>query len=176
MRHPSYWPVEIRRTVHLPYLVQVDFATRGNDVYADTSNGGPLSFAGSLNDPTFLYASLSTGYWLYRAPVGTSRVTGIAPMVELHYNRSLQTTDTVYLSPTNFSNLGGTTIGNRNTNIEVTNFVAGVTMLFDADKSLTAGFTTPLGGGSDRQFNGEFRVLFNWYFGAPLNRMTRVQF
>jgi hypothetical protein len=33
-----------------------------------------------------------------------------------------------------------------------------------------------MGNGSDKQFNSEWRVLFNWYFGTPLTRQTRVQF
>lgn len=36
---------------------------------------------------------------------------------------------------------------------------------------------TPLGGGSDAQFDGEFRLMFNWFYGRNRNPLRRpVQF
>ncbi len=165
-------------------MVQVDFSANGNPVSVESispqfpfGEGGPLKRIGSLNDATFLYASVATGYWLHRAPVGSSRLTGIAPIAELHYNRSLQPTDSVTIPNSGFTYyLRGQTIGSRASDIEVINAVIGLTILADDNKSLTAAYTVPLGGGLDMQFTGEFRVLFNWYFGGPTNRQTRVQF
>ena len=167
-----------------PSMVQIDFSANGNPVSVESispqfpsGERGPLKRIGSLNDATFLYASVGTGYWLHRAPVSTSRLTGIAPIVELHYNRSLQPTDTVTIPNSGFTYyLRGQTIGSKDSNIEVINAVFGLTILADDNKSLTAAYTVPIGGGSDMQFTGEVRVLFNWYFGGPANRQTRVQF
>jgi hypothetical protein len=41
--------------------------------------------------------------------------------------------------------------------------------------TLTFASVTPLGGGVDRWFNGEFRAFWNYRFG-PQNRLIRVQF
>jgi hypothetical protein len=165
-------------------IVQVDFSANGNPVSVESispqfpfGEAGPLKRIGSLNDATFLYASLATGYWLHRAAVGSARITGLAPIAELHYNRSLQPTDTVTIPDSGFTYyLRGQTIGSKDSDIEAINAVIGLTMLADDNKSLTAAYTVPLGGGADKQFNGEFRLLFNWYFGGPTNRQTRVQF
>ena len=165
-------------------MVQVDFSANGNPVSVESispqfpfGEGGPLKRIGSLNDATFLYASVGTGYWLHRAAAGTSRLTGIAPIAELHYNRSLQPTDSVTIPNSGFTYyLRGQTIGSKDSNIEVINVVFGLTILADDNKSLTAAYTVPIGGGRDMQFTGEVRVLFNWYFGGPTNRQTRVQF
>jgi hypothetical protein len=156
-------------------IVQVDVAARGNDVYAETHEGGALTFAGSLNDATFLYASLASGYWMYRSPNGTTRLTGFAPIAELHINQSLQSADGVTVPFSFNSNAGGNLIGGGTSNVSCTNLVIGTTMLFDEDKSLTLGYATPIAG-ADRQFNGEFRLFFNWYFGRPLNRQTSIPF
>ena len=165
-------------------MVQVDFSANGNPVSVESispqfpfGEGGPLKRIGSLNDATFLYASVATGYWLHRAAVGTSRITGLAPIAELHYNRSLQPTDSVTIPNIGYTYyLRGQTIGSKDSDIEAINAVIGLTMLADDNKSLTAAYTVPLGSGADKQFNGEFRLLFNWYFGGPTNRQTRVQF
>jgi hypothetical protein len=156
-------------------IVQVDVAARGNDVYTETNEGGALQYVGSLNDTTFLYASLATGYWLYRSPNGTSRLTGFSPIAELHINQSLQAADSVTVPMSFNSNAGGNSIGGGTSNVSCTNLVIGATMLFDEDKSLTVGYTSPIAG-ADRQFNGEFRLFFNWYFGRPLNRQTSIPF
>ena len=165
-------------------LVQLDFSANGNPVSVESispqypfGEGGPLKRIGSLNDATFLYASVAAGYWLHRASVGTSRITGLAPIVELHYNRSLQPTDFVTIPNQGFTYyLRGQTIGSKASDIEVINAVIGLTALANDNLSLTTAYTTPLGGGVDRQFHGEFRVLLNWYFGGSTNRQTRVQF
>lgn len=165
-------------------MLQVDFSANGNPVSVESispqfsfGEGGPLKRIGSLNDATFLYASVAAGYWLYRADVGTSRITRFAPIAELHFNRSLQTTDSVTIPNSGFTYyLRGQTIGAKASDIEVLNAVIGLTMLADDNKSLTAAYTVPLEGGVDKQFHGEFRILFNWYFGGPANRQARVQF
>ena len=89
----------------------------------------------------------------------------------------MQPTDSVTIPNSGFTYyLRGQTIGSKDSNIEVINVVFGLTILADDNKSLTAAYTVPIGGGRDMQFTGEVRVLFNWYFGGPTNRQTRVQF
>ena len=65
-------------------------------------------------------------------------------------------------------------IGTRQT-ISTVNAVLGSNFMLGQDKSLMLGYVVPLGGGQDQAFDGEFRLLFNWYFGGT-NRLSRAQF
>ncbi len=151
----------------LQQFLQFDFDTNGDPVnIADTN--GTMTYAGRANDVTFLYYSISAGYWLYNNPETDGWFTRIAPIAELHYNRSLQKTDVV--------SGNGFQIGNFADSIEVLNATMGVTAMMGQDKTFTTAYVTPLGGGSDKQFNGELRVMFNWYFGGATTRASRVQF
>ena len=135
-------------------FLQFDFDANGNAV---TVANIP---AGRLNEMTFLYYSIGGGYWLYNDPNSDRLFSRIAPIVELHYNKSLTNTDAL-LSPSDLDLLNG---------------VVGVTAMMGENKSLTLAYTTPLGAGDNRQFNGELRVMLNWYFGGSTNRFSRVQF
>ena len=148
-------------------FLQFDFDTNGDPVDVAGTNG-TMTSAGRANDVTFLYYSLSAGYWLYNNPDSDRLFNRIAPIAELHYNRSLQKTDVV--------SANGYQIGNFSDSIELLNATVGMTALMGQNKTLTAGYVTPLGGGSDKQFNGEFRLIFNWFFGGATNRFSRVQF
>lgn len=145
-------------------LLQIDVATQGQR----TTIGG--ANAGRLNEPTFMFLSLGTGYWMYRSDSENSWLTGLAPIVEVHLNQTLQELDSV-------SDDAGNTVGQVNGgHITTVNTVIGLTSQMGQDKTLTLGYVAPLGGGADQVFDGELRVMFNWYFGGRLNRMSRVQF
>ena len=147
-------------------FVQVDVDANGCPVDANLDGSG-LQRVGRLQDATYIYADLGVGYWLYRSPCPSCHLTGFAPTMELHYNRSLQANDVVQT--------GNFQIGSFADNVEVLNFVVGATSQFGYNKFLTVGYATPLAGGSDRQFDGELRVFMNWLFGAT-NRRTRALF
>ena len=147
--------------------LQFDFDANGNTVYGApyvwSGNGlgvvpGALQQLGVAQDQTFLYASLATGYWIYRVTNPYERgLTGIAPTAELHYNTSLQRSDTV-----------ADVYGNRLDplgQIASLNGVVGVNAVFGNNKYFTVGYSAPLGR-ADAQFNGELRVMFNYYFGG----------
>lgn len=146
-------------------FLQFDCDTNGNPVQVAGPTGA-LVDAGRANDTTFLFYSLSAGYWMYTNP--DRFISRIAPMVELHYNRSLQDTDVIESN--------GFQVGSFSNNIELLNGTVGMTALMGDNKTLTAAYVTPIGGGADQQFNGEFRLMLNWYFGAGPNRFSRVQF
>lgn len=148
-------------------MMQIDIGTNGSSVFAPDPYGN-LTKIGHLNDPTYLFSSAGTGYWFYDAADQTSFLTRASAFTELHFNNSLQATDTVR----NFD----LAVGSRQNRIQTVNAVIGTNLIFHQNKSLMLGYVAPLGGGSDRAFDGEFRLLFNWYFGAPLNRATSVQF
>lgn len=162
-------------------FAQFDFTTHGNPVYFSdfiASNNpalpniptGNLSRIGTLQDNNFFYYSVSTGYWIHQDLSGARRLTGLAPIAELHYNRSLQGQDVISQS-TNGNNVQ---IGQPVNKFELLNAVLGMTAMFDNNKSITAAYSTPIGGGSDQVFDGEFRLFANWYFGPGLNRQTRA--
>lgn len=135
-------------------LLQFDIDANGNSVYAPSTKGPGLQNQGTMQDQTVLYASLSTGYWIYRAPNPNDRgLTGIAPTAELHYNTTLQSSDTV---GNTFAQYG-----------QIANFngIVGLNAVFGYNKYLTVGYCSPLGR-SDAQFNSELRVMFNYFFGG----------
>lgn len=147
-------------------FLQVDADANGSPVDGSLT-GANLQRLGRLDDATFLFADVGVGYWLYQSYGSGSFLTGLAPTFELHYNRSLDPTDTVQS--------GGFQIGNYADNIEILNMVIGTTCQFGQNKFLTVGYATPLAGGTDRQFDGELRAFVNWMFG-PSSRRTRAFF
>lgn len=148
-------------------FLQFDFDTNGNNVVVNNFNGGTTSI-GRLQDMTYLYYSVAAGYWVYNNPDSDRFFTRIAPIVELHYNKSLTSSDVVESSLV--------TVGQAGINQDLLNGTIGLTALMGDNKTLTVGYVTPLSSIDHRQFNSEFRVMFNWFFGQPLNRLTRVQF
>ena len=83
------------RLFSISYL-QFDFDANGDPVTLQMLPGGPVMYEGRLRDPTFMYVDMSVGYWLFDAR-NESRcawllggVSGIAPIVEMHYTTSLQ--------------------------------------------------------------------------------------
>lgn len=148
-------------------LMQLDIAANGSSVYV-SNYSGDLAKIGTRNDPAYLFTSVGSGYWFYEAADDSSLLTRAAIFSELHFNNSLEATDPV---------VGfGTAVGSQQHRIQTINAVIGTNLILDQNKSLLLGYVTPLGGGVDQSFSGEFRLLFNWYFGAPLNRATRIQF
>ena len=148
-------------------MVQLDFAANGNSVYTQNFSG-VLQKDGALNDPTYLFSSVGAGYWMYQSADPSARLSRVSLISELHLNTSLQATDVVRGTEVN--------TGTRQSQIQTTNAVFGSNIMLGQDKSLLLGYVVPIGGGADKAFTGEFRVLFNWYFGASQNRATRVQF
>ncbi|MDA1179985.1 MAG: hypothetical protein O2931_14445, partial [Planctomycetota bacterium] len=95
---------------------QVDTDVNGNTAYVNPRGNGLVS-VGRTQASTFMYIDAGVGYWWYRNPMSQSRITGIAPTLELHFNRSLQTSDTIRSN--------GFQIGGGRTDIEQLNGLAG---------------------------------------------------
>jgi hypothetical protein len=152
-------------------LLQIDQPFNGDTVRtrAGGATGDQLIDIGRLNQQTFAYWTSSVGYWLYRENTTDDwGMSGFAPIAELHYNSSLSDEDLV-TSPNGAFNFGGA--GGKT---EVVNATIGAVTQFGWNKSLYIGYATPLGGGLDRQFNGELRAIFNWRFGAQQFRNVPV--
>ena len=146
-------------------VVQVDVDSNGNTLAVNQFDGAGVNSVGRLRDATFLYASLGGGYWVYRDT--ETWITGISPVAELHYNRTVSSPNVVTAGPNNFAS--------SHDSIEVINVVLGCNFEINQSSMLTLGYSTPLGGGSDRQFDGEFRAFVNYRFG-PQSRLTQSQF
>ncbi len=145
-------------------FAQVDADIDGNPVWADLQNQGLERF-GRLKDATLLVADVGIGYWIYRG--GSSRnVTGLAPVWELHYNRSLEDQDVL--------RQGGFVIGNSGQDVNVLNTTIGLNVELFNNALITAGYTAPLSDDTDRQFDGEFRLMCN--IGPRPTRAARAQF
>ena len=153
--------------IFVQQFLQFDFDTNGNSVQTNNFSGGTTT-VGRLTDMNYLYYSVGAGYWLYNNPGSDRFLTRIAPIVELHYNKSLTSTDLVS-APPQF-------IGAQGINQDLLNGTIGVTAMLKQNSSLTLGYVTPLSSIDHRQFNSEFRLMFNWFFGGSVNRFSRVQF
>lgn len=146
-------------------FLQLDVAANGNDVLTNLDLTR-LRQLGTVQDKTFLYLDWNMGYWSYLAEDESAFLTGIAPMVELHFNQSLQNTD-VLRGPNDFQ------LGTFGRNYSVLNAVVGTTLQFGPQSTMTMGYAFPVGSGVDQQFDGEFRLFFNRRFG-PQTRQTRA--
>ncbi len=138
-------------------FLQFDFDANGNPVHLNRFGNG-LTQSGTANDATFMFVDVGVGYWMYRNNSGNSKITGIAPTVELHYNRSLQDSDVIQS--------GIFQIGNFQDDIQNLNALIGGTVQLGQSTNLTAAYVTPIGNSADQFFDGEARVSLNWFFGG----------
>ena len=76
-------------------FAQIDFDTHGNTVLmaSDDGNTIPLAPVGVYHEQSLGFFDVSAGYWLFRR--SDHWLTGVAPMVELHYSTTMQNTDAV---------------------------------------------------------------------------------
>ena len=146
-------------------LLQIDTAANGNPAFMATPGGSGLAHVGELQYPTFMYLSFSTGYWAHRSD--TARLTGVAPIVELHVNQAFQASDVIRSSQYRLGADYGVT--------SLVNGLVGCNFEWGNRSTATVAYVTPFGGGADRWFDGELRAFWNGRFG-PQNRLTRVQF
>jgi hypothetical protein len=156
-------------------ILQFDVDANGNPVSVTSFDGtnnptGNMTRIGRPRDRTYMFFDISLGYWIYLNPDGGRLINGIAPIVEYHWNQTLDRGDAVRGEVNgddwDFSKPG---------HLSVHNAVLGMTALVCDDATLTLAYVTPLHG-SRRQFDGEFRLMFNWLFGAsrPTTRLTRA--
>ena len=138
---------------------QVSFDTNGETVLVEDRYSGQ-SAGGRLQDSSVLYASVQGGVWLYRAdPAADATLTGLAGVLELHFNEMLQSADSFA------ANVGGVplefgSVGNR---ANVVNLTTGLTAQLYRRTNLTMSVVVPTS--SDRQFDSELHIGLNHYFG-----------
>jgi hypothetical protein len=135
--------------------VQVSFDATGSDVLVAPTPGSPLVNAGTIHDSTLLQMDFQVGYWLIREPY-SSGLRGLAPFLELHYNRPLGTTGPLVAD-------GLILAGNPSFN--ELNLSVGATALIGPNTLVSVGMVFPLRDGNDRFFDYQFGARVNWFFG-----------
>ncbi len=145
-------------------IAQIDADVNGNRVYRSviTQNGptsqrtSSLQEVGKLQDMTLLYLDANIGAWIYRSE--GRGLTGIAPMLEAHYNRSLNKADCIV----------NNSLGERYQlpiqQYDNLNLVSAVSFEFNQRSRLGFGYVVPVGNGPDRAFDHEARCTFNRYY------------
>jgi hypothetical protein len=133
--------------------VQFDVDANGNQVTFDFEESDPI-----LRDPTLLYLDASAGYWLFRdeAPGGGLHryLTGIAPIVELHYTTALQ----------NFHGIDGFVVSDSE-RLDVLNLTGGLHFQMGPASALTVGAVVPLRTNTvDKEFDAEIVAQFDRRF------------
>jgi hypothetical protein len=155
---------------YMQSLLTTEFATNGSPVTLDF-NGAAPQYLGRLNNQSYLNFSVSAGYWAYRNP-GGRYLTGISPIFELHQSQTISGSNVLGATSARGDVVN---VGQSGYVFQLLNCTTGVNMQLGPLSSLLMAYTTPLGSGTDKEFSGEFRVLFNRRFG-PQNRLTRPQF
>jgi hypothetical protein len=133
----------------------VDVATNGNRVSTSIFRDQREEI-GRFTDQTMLMFDLSAGAWLYRNPGGRG-LTGLATVVEVHYNQLVGSMDVV---ESDFVTVGPID-GSRN-ELSFVNMTVGGMALFNDRSMFTVGYGTPVS--SDKLFDGELRAFFSRFF------------
>ena len=133
-------------------FLQFNFDLNGNGYSATTGASGVIQ------DQTLMFLSGTIGYWMYQNQQTESYITGIAPVLELHYTSTMNDADT--------DGAGGSTIlvndgANR---IDVLNLTAGTHIQLGPLSTLTTAVIVPLKDGEGKLFDAEASVLFNRRF------------
>ena len=158
------------------WYLQGDMDTTGSPVDIQNVMTGEIEHAGVLHDAPMLYASLSGGYWLYQrghravsfdssSPGRTIKrtvytgggggMTGLAPIMEFHFNRSLDKSEVITSGPIELRSAS---------DFSLTNLVLGGVMTFGTGGSLTVAWGTPIIGQDDKQYDNEVRVMLDYEY------------
>jgi hypothetical protein len=142
-------------------IVQLDFDARGRQLQLapNALNGGGLVSIGRLNDASYLYIDSSIGYWLLTDPeVSTRMVTGVAPVFELHSAIPISDADRIGFAP----------LGSLGTTRDYSILTATYGCVFELWHTtlLQVGYSTPLEGDLNEDFDGELRAMVSRRFGS----------
>ena len=138
------------RVFSITYL-QLDFDCNGNRVLQGDT---PI---GRLRDPNLLYVDSALGYWLFKDSQDGAfggYLTGLAPLLELHYTTTLQDMEGV-----------GGVIQPISKRLDILNLTAGLYFQIGPLSSLVVAGVAPLRTSeADKEFDAEVLVEFNRRF------------
>jgi hypothetical protein len=118
-------------------------------------------FEGVIQDQALLFLDASFGYWLFHDPCCSSLITGVAPMVELHYNTTMQDADLVDAGDTGLVPLGEDQVTDFRGRFDVFNLTGALRLELAGRSYLTLLGVFPLRTGDDKLFDAEFGVQFS---------------
>jgi hypothetical protein len=131
------------------FAVQADFDTTGNDIDFVRVGAGP---EGTLQDQALLYLDASFGYWLFHDPSSDAVVTGIAPMVEIHHNTTIEDPDSLEVGPDTLTNPFG--------RMDILNLTGALRFELAGMSYLTVFGVAPLRDNEEKLFDAEFGVQY----------------
>jgi hypothetical protein len=144
------------------FAAQLDFDAHGNPVNF-VAAGGPQD--GVIQDQTLLFLDASFGYWLFHYPNSGGIITGVAPMIELHYNTTLEDSDIVDSTDVDPAGSFVTgTITNFRGRLDVMNLTGALRLELAGTSYLTFFGVAPLRSGDDQLFDVEFGVQFSRFY------------
>src|SRR5262249_16621084 len=135
--------------------LQFGFDSNGNPVDVNADSTG-LRRAGRLNDPTLAQLDAQVGYWVYRAAESNSRLQGLAPFAELHYNSTVGGPDVVAANGFLVGDLG---------RLDELNISAGLVAQIGDNVNLTLGAAAPVRGAPNRTFDYQIGLRGTIFFG-----------
>lgn len=138
----------------------VDFDTNGNTLstgYDDISDGLTMTPIATVQDQTLLYIDWQMGYWLYQDFGHGGYLNGIAPILELHYTKALE-------SPVD----GLGVMNNPFGEVELLNLTGGLAFNFRNQMTFVVYGAAPLKREEAQLFGRTVSPVFDAEFGAQL--------
>jgi len=131
------------------FVTQLDFDTTGNRV----NFVGTDQSSGVIRDQTLLFMDASFGYWLYRNQRSGGCITGVAPMLELHYTDTIEDSNRV-------GDSFGNALSNPNNRQDILNITGGCRFELFSRSYVTVAAVAPLKGGANHLFDAEVAVQY----------------
>ncbi len=142
------------------FFGQMDFDTHGNRVLMAPTGGGPLSIVDTFHEQTQGFLDLGIGYRLFQNP-DARILTGITPIVELHYTSTLTNMD--YVTGPQGA-IGAAMVPGDPGRRDILNMTGGVQLQFGPMSTLTVAGVVPLRNDLNRQFDSEVIAQFERRF------------
>lgn len=131
------------------FNVQADFDVRGNRIDFVQVGNGP---EGTVQDQALLFLDGSIGYWIFRDPYADSFITGLAPIIELHHNTTIEDPDQLRSGPDE--------VTNPNRRLDVLNLTGALRLELAGVSYLTFFGVAPLRDNEEKLFDAEFGVQY----------------
>lgn len=129
----------------------------GNNIYYRNVNDGTTQKQ-RLHDISILSFDTQVGYWIARGNDAGELIQGLAPFVELHYNRGFN-------SGNQSATFGGVNVLQTKGNFDDLNVTLGLTAQLGSSIFFTNGLVLPLGNENNRFFDWQYGMRLNWLYG-----------
>jgi hypothetical protein len=134
------------------FVSQVSFDVSGSYMTVTDPSFFGASGADRITGQSLLFMDYSLGYWIYRARCCDAIVTGIAPMIELHYTSTLDPLDIPDIDASVFED---------DFRRDILNMTGGLVFQLGRYTTLRAAGVAPMRDGTDPLFDAEFGLQLN---------------